>query len=589
MSNPSPLGRNPGQVSAGAQRLQTDGTPAITPTGAAAQPARVPGAGPQDVLTRVRGTSDAAPRTPAVSIARPSNTGVSLRGPAEQGVGSLDPADRPLPELPQLRRGARGAEVAYLQDLLESVGLSVGSKRGTFGAVTERLVRDFQRSYRGEDGSSLGIDGITGADTWAALRERAALLASQRQALGSAQPAELADITPDFSLIGNTLLLRRGAQGTEVRRAQQLLRALGYDIPASEAGKFGRRTFEAVHHFQTHYRRDGATPLKADGEIGPLTGQALNRAIDAARELGSSWVQARTAAEVADAQAAPLERAPASAPTSAVARPSDLRPETQEFVGLKLGDRDGKRGQRHVRNFQENLKRLGYELPADGHFGQKTLAALKDFQLLYSLLGSSDVVADGNVTAQTMLAMQRALDDDILARLPPDMRRGQLATAYESGKARTVVLRPIGSGDKMETRAALAFRAMNARAAADGVSLNVVSSFRSQAQQRALYERFADQPGRAAKPGYSTHQTGIAVDFSGLSGSAMEWMKRNAESFGFELPNYGYTDGHGHRRNESWHWEYQAERLPDAVRAWLGAPRYMPRPAPPRGAGLSVS
>lgn len=66
--------------------------------------------------------------------------------------------------LPTLRRGSRGDEVVYLQELLnaERFGVEI-SVDGIFGRATEALVKTFQED-RG-----LTVDGVVGPLTWAAL------------------------------------------------------------------------------------------------------------------------------------------------------------------------------------------------------------------------------------------------------------------------------------------------------------------------------------------------------------------------------------------------------------------------------------
>ncbi|SEU01726.1 Putative peptidoglycan binding domain-containing protein [Stigmatella erecta] len=62
-----------------------------------------------------------------------------------------------------MKNGARGADVASLQDKLRSAGFDPGRSDGVFGPRTERAVRDFQRSQ------GLQADGIVGRRTSGAL------------------------------------------------------------------------------------------------------------------------------------------------------------------------------------------------------------------------------------------------------------------------------------------------------------------------------------------------------------------------------------------------------------------------------------
>ena len=72
-----------------------------------------------------------------------------------------------LPPYPLLKRGSRGAYVTFLQKKLESFLIPLGTIDGVFGTRTETAVKKFQTD------NALTVDGIVGANTWAALtRER---------------------------------------------------------------------------------------------------------------------------------------------------------------------------------------------------------------------------------------------------------------------------------------------------------------------------------------------------------------------------------------------------------------------------------
>lgn len=70
-----------------------------------------------------------------------------------------------LPEYPTLRQGARGSYVKFLQQLLESQLIPVGTVDGIFGAKTKEAVETFQRY------NNLTVDGIVGKNTWAILTQ----------------------------------------------------------------------------------------------------------------------------------------------------------------------------------------------------------------------------------------------------------------------------------------------------------------------------------------------------------------------------------------------------------------------------------
>ena len=68
-----------------------------------------------------------------------------------------------LSPYPTLRIGSRGNYVVFLQKLLESKFVPVGSIDGIFGSQTEKAVRSFQEQ------NGLVVDGIVGKNTWSKL------------------------------------------------------------------------------------------------------------------------------------------------------------------------------------------------------------------------------------------------------------------------------------------------------------------------------------------------------------------------------------------------------------------------------------
>ena len=99
-------------------------------------------------------------------------------------------------------------------------------------------------------------------------------------------------------------------------------------------------------------------------------------------------------------------------------------------------------------------------------------------------------------------------------------------------------------GKPMRPDVAAAFDRMEAAARSDGVALVVVSGFRSNAEQAALFARHPD-PKWVAPPGRSLHRLGTELDLG--PASAYGWLARDAKRFHFvqryswEPWHYGYT------------------------------------------------
>jgi LAS superfamily LD-carboxypeptidase LdcB len=118
-------------------------------------------------------------------------------------------------------------------------------------------------------------------------------------------------------------------------------------------------------------------------------------------------------------------------------------------------------------------------------------------------------------------------------------------------------------GQSLSADSAEAFERMRVAAAQEGVTLKVISGFRSIATQVSIFDGKGGGLAAAeysAPPGHSQHHTGLAVDINSLSPSfkqtkAFAWLRKNAKTYGFMLP---YTEGSGDLgpRAEPWHWVY---------------------------------
>jgi hypothetical protein len=104
-------------------------------------------------------------------------------------------------------------------------------------------------------------------------------------------------------------------------------------------------------------------------------------------------------------------------------------------------------------------------------------------------------------------------------------------------------------GKGMRPDVATAFDRMAAAASDDGVALLVVSGFRSDAEQAALFAANPD-PRWVAPPGRSLHRCATELDLG--PSSAYGWLAANAHRFGFEQ-RYSW---------EAWHYGFAAGPAP---------------------------
>lgn len=132
---------------------------------------------------------------------------------------------------PLVRKGDEQHPVQTLQYLLRAQGHTIAVD-GKFGPATDKAVRAFQESKR------LGVDGVVGPKTWAAL----------------------------------IIQVKKGSRGDAVRGVQEefnFRQLSGGSVGLTVDGIFGPETDAAVRAFQE------GVGLDVDGIVGPLTWRAL--------------------------------------------------------------------------------------------------------------------------------------------------------------------------------------------------------------------------------------------------------------------------------------------------------------------------
>lgn len=181
--------------------------------------------------------------------------------------------------------------------------------------------------------------------------------------------------------------LRPGVSGPDVRELQRLLRQVGITI-AHVDGRFGTGTKAAVQQFQR------AARLQASGTVGAKTVTALKAAA-----LGGAAQNTDTGG---------YDPAVGSVST--------------QSLGDRIPLKEGMSGH-DVKVLQDYLHRLGEKTAVDGEFGQRTFAAVEDFER------KNNLGVDGIVSA-----------DDI------DVLRGQADAGADAATAAAPT--PLAPGDK---------------------------------------------------------------------------------------------------------------------------------------------
>ncbi len=135
---------------------------------------------------------------------------------------------------------------------------------------------------------------------------------------------------------------------------------------------------------------------------------------------------------------------------------------------------------------------------------------------------------------------------------------------------------------KLRREAAEACESLIRSARREGISLSVVSAYRSYETQHRIYlnklERSGWKQKTVAKPGHSEHQLGTTVDFAGADETTLlkesfgetpegRWLRENAPRFGFAL---SYTTANRERTGyapEPWHYRYYGLELAPGLHA----------------------
>ncbi len=122
-------------------------------------------------------------------------------------------------------------------------------------------------------------------------------------------------------------------------------------------------------------------------------------------------------------------------------------------------------------------------------------------------------------------------------------------TGYRSGSSFPIKVVTV-DGRPVERDTANAYIVMQEAARKAGVTIRIVSGFRTNSEQQYFYNCYVNCSCNgchlAARPGYSNHQSGHALDLNTSSPGVYSWLSRNGGRFGFRETVAG----------EPWHWEW---------------------------------
>lgn len=422
-----------------------------------------------------------------------------------EGTGKLDSDSwRKLQRVHQRTRnfpnklgpGLKGQRVHALQSRLQKLGYNSGDKDGVYDRQVAAAVKQFRAGDRRLEGTS----GAIGKGGQERLKEIAKSMnhAPFYRRVKPSQERKLADkrMSRAAARVG-----REGAQGVglaskrarEVTTIQQHLRAAGYR-PGGVDGIFGTRTEGAVKQFQKR------SLLPETGRVDTPTWKRLKKAT--------------------------LETNSPTSPAQQI----------------------GERNSRAVERSERLLKNLGFKTgKVDGNYTRKTQEAVDRFRKKNKLKGIGNGVTD-----HTLKAMKRIEQKQALQGIGKPFK----TMGYVRGTPRQIKVAKV-DGKLLELGTAKAYMKMKQAASKDGINLHLISGFRTMGEQEYLYRCYktgsCNNGNVAAPPGYSNHQSGVAVDLNtqGISssqgtGPVYNWLARNAHKFGFKrIPV------------EHWHWEHQ--------------------------------
>ena len=125
---------------------------------------------------------------------------------------------------------------------------------------------------------------------------------------------------------------------------------------------------------------------------------------------------------------------------------------------------------------------------------------------------------------------------------------------YQNGQHRPLLIVDMPSAPQTKVRAevhtALAYFRMEEAARRFGIQLQLNSGFRTNDQQQEVFDLYRKGRGPlAARPGFSNHQSGYALDIDTRPPRVRSWLGRHGYRYGFQrtVPS------------ESWHWEFRGE------------------------------
>lgn len=212
-----------------------------------------------------------------------------------------------------------------------------------------------------------------------------------------------------------------------------------------------------------------------------------------------------------------------------------------------------------------------YNLITQKYYLDKNFYKYIDYKIKNVKLDYKDVITLVNVHANSKWYME-TYDTDISKEYSMLVNKFyKLGETYERNDLVDINLKYSYSGQRVSQVVASAYDEMwNDVKSTLNVHLMVNSSYRSYSEQNEIYEDFKKISQKhadsyAARPGYSEHQTGLAIDITSLehplakdftTSEEYNWLKENSYKYGFILRYPEGKDNITGYSTESWHFRY---------------------------------
>ena len=119
------------------------------------------------------------------------------------------------------------------------------------------------------------------------------------------------------------------------------------------------------------------------------------------------------------------------------------------------------------------------------------------------------------------------------------------------------------------------------KAKEEGLTIRAISAYRGYTYQKRLYDKYVEADGvnkadtYSARPGFSDHQTGLAIDVDNTTSSfenftntkEYQWMLDNSYKYGFILRYPSGKENITTYQFESWHYRYVGLKLAKKIKA----------------------